>query len=279
MRSSSQKVCMWGGPPGPRPTPPSASVQNAAAEPDQGVRRGRGRPPHYRAQQGFTLIELMISITLVAAISAGMLIAMRAGLLTLEKVDARLQSNRRVMSVEQILSRELGGVMPVTGDCGSAGGGVTQQVPVFNGADAGLLLVSSYSMAEGARGYPRILQLAVVPSDRGGVRLIVNESLYTGPASIAPFCFEHAFVPPQLTPQTFVLVDRLAYCHISYQQYLEKTPNLEQWLPVWNKPDLPSAVHVDIAPLITDAATLPLLSVTVPIHVTRQVMSPYADSQ
>jgi prepilin-type N-terminal cleavage/methylation domain-containing protein len=236
-------------------------------------------PSHARgrlAQRGFTLIELMISITLVAAISAGMLMAMRAGLLTLEKVDARLQSNRRVMSVEQILSRELGGVMPVTGQCGNAAGPL---VPIFNGADAGLLLVSSYSMAEGARGYPRILQLAVVPSDRGGVRLIVNESLYTGPASTAPFCFENAFVPPQLTPQTFVLADRLAYCHISYQEYLVQTPNLEQWLPVWNKPDLPSAVHVDMAPLVSDTATLPLVSVTVPIHVTRQVMSPYADAQ
>ena len=272
---------MWGGPPGrsvsrhPRPTPSSASVLNAAAEPDQGVRRGPGGPPHCR-QRGFTLIELMISITLVAAISAGMLMAMRAGLLTLQKVDARLQSNRRVMGVEQILSRELGGVMPVTGQCGNAAGPL---VPVFIGADAGLLLVSSYSMAEGARGYPRILQLAVVPSDRGGVRLIVNESLYTGPASTAPFCFEHAFAPPQLSPQSFVLADSLAYCHISYQQYLVQAPNQEQWLPVWNTPDLPSAVHVDMAPLVTGAATLPLVSVTVPIHVTRQVMSPYADSQ
>src|ERR1700734_2769584 len=39
----------WGGPPGcsaqcPRPTPSSAF--HACAEPDQGVRRGRGRPPH-----------------------------------------------------------------------------------------------------------------------------------------------------------------------------------------------------------------------------------------
>lgn len=232
-----------------------------------------------RAQRGFTLIELMISITLVAAISAGMLMAMRAGLLTLEKVDARLQSNRRVMSVEQILSRQIGGVMPVTGDCSNANGGVTPRVPVFNGADQTLLLVSSYSMAEGARGYPRILQLEVVPSDRGGVRLIVNEALYTGPASIAPFCLAGGFAPPQVSAQSFVLADRLAYCHISYQQYLVQTPNLEQWLPVWNKPDLPSAVHVDMAPLVADAATLPLVSVTVPIHVTRQVLSPYADSQ
>jgi len=34
----------WGGPPGPRPTPPSA-ISRVMAEPDQGVRRRRGRPP------------------------------------------------------------------------------------------------------------------------------------------------------------------------------------------------------------------------------------------
>src|ERR1035441_10112932 len=45
-----EEFAKWGGPPGPRPTPPSASVSPAMAEPDQinnsGVRRGRGRPPH-----------------------------------------------------------------------------------------------------------------------------------------------------------------------------------------------------------------------------------------
>ena len=34
---------LWGGPPGPRPTPPSAHL---FWEPDLGVRSGRGRPPH-----------------------------------------------------------------------------------------------------------------------------------------------------------------------------------------------------------------------------------------
>ena len=37
---------MWGGPPDPRATPSPASVSGVMAEPDQGVRRGRGRPPH-----------------------------------------------------------------------------------------------------------------------------------------------------------------------------------------------------------------------------------------
>jgi prepilin-type N-terminal cleavage/methylation domain-containing protein len=228
--------------------------------------------------RGFTLIELVIAMTLVAAISVGMLMTMRTSLLTLDKIDSRLQSNRRVMSVEQILSRELGGVMPVTGDCSNSSGGVTQHVPIFNGTDQTLLLASSYSLAEGARGYPRLLALQVVPSDLGGVRLIVTETLYTGPASTAQFCLNGAAAPGPPLPQSFVLADRLAFCRISYQEYLPQTPNLEKWQAIWNKPELPSAVHVEMAPLIADPATLPLVSVTVPIHVTREVLSPYADS-
>ena len=45
---------------------------------------GRGHLVVSRAQRGFTLMELMIAITLVAAIATGMLMAMRGGLLSLE---------------------------------------------------------------------------------------------------------------------------------------------------------------------------------------------------
>src|SRR5580698_9924749 len=97
------------------------------------------------SERGVTLIELMIAITLVAALSSGMLMAIRTSLITLEKVDNRLQSNRRVISVNQILSRQLGGVMPVVGMCGSSGGGVGRTA-AFNGTAQTLHLVSSFSL-------------------------------------------------------------------------------------------------------------------------------------
>jgi prepilin-type N-terminal cleavage/methylation domain-containing protein len=223
-------------------------------------------------ERGFTLIELMIAITLVSAISVGMLMAIRTSMILLQKTDDRLQSNRRVMSVEQILSRQLGGVMPVKGAC-SAGG----VIPVFNGDPQTLHLVSSYSIAEGARGYPRVLELQVLPADQGTVRLIVNEFLYSGPFSIAPFCAGGVFSPGQATPQSFVLADRLAYCRISYQMRNQDTLMGENWIPVWNQPNLPAAVRVDMEPLYPDPARLPLIPVTVPIHINRDVMVQYVD--
>jgi hypothetical protein len=43
-----EEVAMWGGPPGLRPTPPSASVLTVLAEPDQGPARTRvSAPPRF----------------------------------------------------------------------------------------------------------------------------------------------------------------------------------------------------------------------------------------
>ena len=70
-----------------------------------------------RAQRGFTLMELMISITLVAAIATGMLMAMRGGLLSLNRTQNRLDENRRALGVQRILSLQLAGVMPARTGC------------------------------------------------------------------------------------------------------------------------------------------------------------------
>ncbi len=44
--STATSLVRWGGPPGPRPTPPSASVLSVFEEPDQGSGAVRGGPPH-----------------------------------------------------------------------------------------------------------------------------------------------------------------------------------------------------------------------------------------
>src|SRR5579871_4678493 len=97
-------------------------------------------------ESGVTLLELLIAITLVAALSVGMLMAMRTSLVTLERIDAHLQSNRRVKGAEQILASEIGGLIPVTGACAPT--------VFFVGDQASLRMVSTYSIAGGARGSP-----------------------------------------------------------------------------------------------------------------------------
>jgi prepilin-type N-terminal cleavage/methylation domain-containing protein len=238
-------------------------------------RHGKHERARHIAQRGVTLIELMIAITLVATLSTGMLMAIRTSLITLEKTDARLQSNRRVMSAQQILSHQISGVIPVMGNCPGSEGGAIVHGPFFNGTAQTLRLVSTYSLAEGSRGDPRILEFQVIPLDGGGVRLIVNEHLYSGPASTVPFCASSA----QANPQSFVLADRLEYCRFVYHEMIPESPAAANWIPLWNRPNLPSAVRIEMAPLIIEAGRLPVLGVTVPIHITREVGAPYEDFQ
>ncbi len=225
-------------------------------------------------ERGVTLIELMIAITLVATLSTGMLMAIRTSLITLEKTDARLQSNRRVMSAQQILSREISGIIPVMANCAGGEGGNLVHALYFTGTSQTLHMVSTYSLAEGSRGSPRILEFQVIPLDAGGVRLIVNEHLYSGPASTVPFCSS----PAQANPQSFVLADRLEYCRFMYHEMNPQSPAAANWIPFWNRPSLPSAVRIEMAPLIFEPGRLPVLNVTVPIHITREMGVPYEDN-
>ena len=216
-----------------------------------------------KSRRGFTLIELMISITLVAAISAGILMAMRTALQSMQKVNDRLASNRRVLSVQQILQHQISNAMPIMGQC-DAGNAVFS----FNGHPETMHLVSSYSMTEGARGYARVIELQVIPADRGW-RLIANEALYSGPASTAQFCLGGGFRTGLPTPQSFVVADRLAYCRFSYRAVDPESPRPGPWVPEWNAAILPAGVRVEMAPLEADPAHLPILTVTARIPITR----------
>src|SRR5665213_924874 len=142
----------------------------------------RGR----RSQHGVTLLELMIAITLVAGLSTGMLMAMRTSLLTYQKTAKKLESNRRFVKAQQILSNQIAAVIPASGMC-PVDENHTVTIPSFlSGSPDTLRLISSYSIAEGARGYPQIVEYRVVPDERNSVRLVATESPYTGPLSTTP---------------------------------------------------------------------------------------------
>jgi hypothetical protein len=76
-----------------------------------------------------------------------------------------------------------------------------------------------------------------------------------------------------------ILADRLASCTFSYRDLIPDALPSEKWLQSWNKPDLPGAVKIEMTSLDSSAALLPLVSVTVPIHVTRLVKPTYEDAR
>lgn len=219
-------------------------------------------------------MELMVAITLVAAIATGMLVAMRGGLLSLGKIQSRLEENRRALGIQRILTTQLGGVIPARTNCSG------QNSPfAFRGNASALQMVSTFSISEGTRGIPQIVEYQVAPDEGGTVKLMVYERPYTGPASTAGFCGETIAI--QGSPQFLMAAGRLAYCRFSYRQIDPDTqfrgPN---WVPAWGFPDLPTGVRIEMAPAAPDPARLPVLAVTTLFRVNRSIEDPpYVDQQ
>jgi prepilin-type N-terminal cleavage/methylation domain-containing protein len=226
-------------------------------------------------ERGVTLIELVIAVTLVALLSVGMLFAMRVGLNAMEKSNATLMANRRVASVQRILEGQIANIMPVTALCYAGGDAAASKISFFQGELQSMRFVSSFSLHEGDRGMPHILEFQVIPGENWtGVRLVVNELVYSGPRSTGAFCLGTAFRPIETGPQSFVLADKIAFCRFSFKEHLP--PYGEgQWLVRWNKPFLPTAIRVDMAPLEPNPGRLQLLTLTIPVHITRDPMARY----
>jgi hypothetical protein len=232
-----------------------------------------------RSTAGVTLMELLIAVLLMSLLSVGLLFALRIGLNAYSKTQGRLMDNRRVAGAQRILEQELEGLVPVVAKCGAGteGGGTPAQF--FQGEPEVMRLVSTFSMQGAWRGQAQILEIFVIPGDDGrGVRLVVNEIPYPGPQAAGRMCLApHQFFPVSASPNSFVLADKLAFCHFSY---LDQPPDQNQplvWLPQFSGTAWPQAVRIEMAPFEPDASRLQPISIVAPIHVFRRPEIPYVD--
>jgi len=183
-----------------------------------------------------------------------------------------LRANRAQVSRNQILARELGGIMPVVALCGGA------QTPSFYGGSDSLRMISSYSIAEGFRGYPQVVEMRVVRASSGGLQLVASEQPYS-PGSTGSFCgasgAEFAFG----SPAPIVLADDLASCSFSYRPPRNPFGTQESdWAPEWTKGmTLPAAIKVEMKPKQSPGGGLPAMTVTVPVRVDRNLYQGYTD--
>ena len=248
------------------------------------MRPGRVR----RRQAGVTLIEVLVAVTLLSLLSLGMVMAMRIGLAAYSKTETKLMDNRRVAGAQRIVLSELEGLVPAFVMCGAGQGGGGTRAVLFQGANDGMWMVSTFSLQEGWRGRPQLLQLFVVPGDEGGVRLVVNEIPYTGAVGAAQYCTGTIGLPNTISrlalmlparagPQTFVLADKLAYCRFSYYTPAPGMYQPPAWQPTWASKGWPLAVRIEMAPEETDPSRLQPITVTAPLHIRRDAEKVYTD--
>ena len=239
-------------------------------------------------QRGVTLLELLIAVSLMSLLSLGVLYSMRVGINAMGKTNDRFLKNRRVLGVEKALAAQITGLMPVTVECIGGGGAAGGKAVMFQGDPQSMRFVSSYSLQEGARGYPKLLEFTVIAGEDGvGVRLIVNELPYSGPFSLRGACIgtqpdpltgqtAALFPPIAPRPDSFILADNLAGVRFVYRDELPP-PLLERWTSKWLANKLPSAIRIEMIPLQPSPANLQVTTTTIPIRITANPMLVYAD--
>ena len=84
------------------------------------------------------------------------------------------------------------------------------------------------------------------------------------------------FPPIVVTPQSFVLADRLAFCRFYYRE-TRLPPDRERWVQRWIVPRWPSAVRIEMAPVEADAVRIQPLTMTAPIRVNAEPRVQNAD--
>jgi type II secretory pathway pseudopilin PulG len=232
-----------------------------------------------RRQAGITLLEVLIAVTLLSVLSAGMMMAMRIGLSALSRTDSRLMDNRRIAGAQRILEQELQGIIPVLSTCGS-GDPPGPIISLFSGQPASLTTVTGFSLQAAWRGRPQVIQLFTIPDDKGGIRLVVNEVPYTGPQSAGRVCtgtsgLEANFAIPSAGPGTFVLADHLREVRFQYLHMPEKAEDAGIWTSDWKEAGWPFGIRAIIVPMEVSQARLQPVSVTVPIFLNRDAGAKY----
>jgi prepilin-type N-terminal cleavage/methylation domain-containing protein len=240
------------------------------------------------SQAGLTLLEILIAISLLSLLSAGILVAMRLGLNTMDKTDTRLVENRRVANIRKIIENEIEGFISSRATYNPQPD-VFQSLPFFQMEPASMRFVTAYSLQDAWRGRPQIAAMQVIPGENNeGVRLIVDETPYTGPLQAGrmiefvgtdPVSGFPAmrFAPIAPGPHSFVLADRLAFCRFSYLEQ-RPIPPFQVWRPDWVRPQqLPLGIRIEMAPLNAKANGLQVSTVTVPVNVTRVPGTNYVD--
>jgi prepilin-type N-terminal cleavage/methylation domain-containing protein len=205
------------------------------------------------SQAGMTLIEVLIAVLLFGAITASMGMVLNIALTSMNKIDSRVDFNRRFLASQRTLDHILQGIVPVNLPCAGLPVGILAR-------QDGVRFLSTHSLGEGARGRPRIIELFGAASPNGGFRLLLNERLYLGRPSLSSACG----LPFVTEPTSFILADKLGQLQFNYRRTEFSRPG-ELWTSSWIWPDWPSGIRIDMTPMKIQGNQLQPVTVFSPI--------------
>jgi prepilin-type N-terminal cleavage/methylation domain-containing protein len=204
-----------------------------------------------KTQHGVTLIELLVAITLLGFVSLGLLFAMRIGINSWQRGDARLAADRAVVTAADLITAQL-----ASAQARNVGWGPLEHrvsFLLFDGSAERLHFLTRYSVAARERGGSYLAEYWFEHNARNECRLLYNEYPFRNDNDAAAVVDQVVddrsgmavlYRAPHAGPNTRILYTRIHDCAFEY--LIEPTDRPVYWGRFWpGDPSLlPHAVAV-----------------------------------
>lgn len=188
-----------------------------------------------RRAAGFTLLELLISITILSLLATIILFGWGIATSAWQKANSRLSQDRKVLATHHLLQQQMASMVPYRARTERGG-----QEFFFQGEPQAARFLSLYSLTGRARSGLYLIEYQVTEQAGGTKQLLLNEfpltskeelgALITG-AEASPRGRVLQFAPFKRGPQTVVLLEDLEECHFEY--YSHRPPEPGVWTDQW----------------------------------------------
>ena len=197
-----------------------------------------------------TLLELLVSITIVSLLATTALFAWRVGSSAWQKASKQLEKDRTVLAVHQLLEEQIASMVPYQALTESGAREV-----FFQGEPGTARFVSRYSLAHRATSGLYLIEYQVAEQTDGTKQLLLNESPVWGSQELGTSLagtenrsqgLVRKYLPFERGPQTVVLLEGLQECRFEYL----RIPGPNQpgtWTDQWTvrNDEVPQAMRID----------------------------------
>jgi prepilin-type N-terminal cleavage/methylation domain-containing protein len=188
------------------------------------------------AEQGFTLLEILVAMTLIVIVAVGIWSVMRTSLRSWSKGTEFADRNQRNRSIMDMVRKQIGSAYNLIAPPDPNLRGMSY--PVFRGAETGFQFISLNSLQFQESPGLTLVSYEISDSTQGGFSLIEKESRYLGQLPD----FQNAPALDRTTP----ILDNLSSCEFRYYDpgNNEIPP---EWMKEWDAKTLgrlPAAVSI-----------------------------------
>ncbi|MFZ7126506.1 MAG: PulJ/GspJ family protein [Desulfobacterales bacterium] len=186
--------------------------------------------------RGFTLVELLLSITIIAVVAVVLMGAFRLGYRAWEKGDAAIESTQHLRIVLDRVRRQLAAAVPAAYP--------SEENPLvrFEGTEASLRFISEMSLVPGPAAARMVVDYRVEATPGDGQRLVFHEQ------ALLKTNLEEK---PEPLPADYVeLIEDMREIRFEYLK-LGEGPSAAAWSTAWNPEAdglIPLAVRIWVVP-------------------------------